>query len=421
MSARVTNWAGSIRFGAQRFHRPASLAELQQLVAASERVRALGTGHSFNRIADTPDDLVSVAGLPRTMAIDEERSTVSVSAGMRYGELAGFLNDRGHALPNLGSLPHISVAGACATGTHGSGTSNGVLATSVAAIELVTPDGDLAVLSRERDGEQFCGAVVGLGSVGIVTSLTLDIVPAFTMRQFVYEDMPRGQFEENFAEIFASAYSVSAFIDWRGASVKQIWLKRRVDEADQWASGPDWLGARLADGPRHMIPGMPAANCTEQLGTPGPWNTRLPHFRLEYTPSSGAEIQSEYLVPAGAGPDALAALDDLRGRLAPLVQISEIRTVAQDDLWMSPCYRRDTVAIHFTWIPDTPAVEALLPAIEDRLAPFAPRPHWGKLFTLDPDAVRAECHRLADFQQLLGHFDPAGKFRNEFIDRYIAG
>ncbi len=419
MSRGLTNWAGTITFNASRFHRPTSVAQLQELVAGCGHVRALGTGHSFNRIADTEGDLVSVADLPKTMTIDEQRATVTVGAGVRYGELATFLNDRGLALPNLGSLPHISVAGACSTATLGSGSSNGILATSVSALELVAADGELAVMSREADGDRFCGAVVGLGAIGIVTSLTLDVVPAFTVRQYVYEDMPRRQFAANLQEILTTAYSVSVFTDWQRSRLHQVWLKRREDDAVAWVPEPEWLGARLADGPRHVLAGMPAINCTEQLGIPGPWHARLPHFRLEFTPSSGAEIQSEYLVPAGQAPDALGALDELSTQLATLVQVSEIRSVAQDDLWMSPCYQRDTVAIHFTWIPDTPAVEALLPAIEARLAPFAPRPHWGKFFTTAPETIHAQYDRLPEFQLLLSRMDPAGKFSNEFIDRYI--
>lgn len=420
MTGRLTNWAGNVTFSAERFHRPASLAELQRIVAVSARVRAIGTGHSFNRIADSPGDLVSVAGLPRVIQIDAARATVTVSAGLRYGELAGPLNEAGWALRNLGSLPHISIAGACATGTHGSGNANGNLATAVSALQMVTAGGDVVTLSREHDGDEFDGTVVALGSLGIVTRLTLDLVPAFRIRQYVYERLGMDQLAEHLASILASAYSVSLFTRWQDAQISQAWLKHLADPDDSAAPAPPhWLGATLADGPRHPVPGMPPANCTQQLGVSGPWHERLPHFRLEFTPSSGEELQSEYLVPREHAIEALAAIGRIRDRVAPVLQISEIRTVAADDLWLSPSYRRPSIAIHFTWIKDTSAVLPVLAAIEEQLAPLRARPHWGKLFTVRPAVVRGLYERLPGFQRLRGHYDPAGKFGNELVDSYV--
>jgi xylitol oxidase len=419
MTGSRTNWTGNVTFRAAGFHRPASVPELQRLVASRPRVRALGTGHSFSEIADTQGDLVSVAGLPPLIEIDSERHTVTVSAGLRYGELAATLDRAGHALRNLGSLPHISLAGSCATGTHGSGDGNGALATSVSALEMVTADGDLVTLSRDADPGRFPGAVVALGALGIVTRLTLHTVPTFAVRQYVYEDLPAGQVTRHLDEIFGSAYSVSLFTDWRGPVFRQAWLKRRADAPGAAVAGPDWMGGRLADGPRNPVPGMSAANCTEQLGVPGPWYQRLPHFRLEFTPSAGDELQSEYLLPRGQAAAALDALTPLAAALAAVLQIAEIRTVAADDLWLSPCYQRDTVAFHFTWVNDWPAVAPVLTGIEERLAPFAPRPHWGKLFTTSPAAVAARYPRMGGFYDLMRHYDPAGKFRNRLLDSYI--
>jgi alditol oxidase len=418
-SGRLTNWAGNVAFSATRIHRPASVAELQRLVAAGACVRALGTGHSFSRIADTPGDLVSVAGLPKIMKVDAEAATVTVSAGVKYGELAPHLHAAGYALRNLASLPHISVAGACATGTHGSGNSNGNLATAVCAMEMITAGGDAVTMSREADGDRFGGAVVGLGALGIVTSLSLDIVPAFGIRQYVYENLPREQLYEHLTDIFASAYSVSLFTDWRSPRIRQVWLKQRAGEHDPPTPGTRWYGALAADGPRHPVPGLPAANSTQQLGVPGPWHERLPHFRLDFTPSAGDELQSEYLLPRRLAAGALRAIASIGDRVAPVLRISEIRTVAADDLWLSPSYRQDSMAIHFTWINDVPAVMPVLATVEDRLAPFGARPHWGKLFTTSPAAVSRLYGRLPDFQRLLRNLDPDGKFRNKFIDTYI--
>jgi xylitol oxidase len=419
MSGPWANWAGNVTFRAAGFHRPGSVPELQRLVASRPRVRALGTGHSFSELADTPGDLVSVAGLPPLTEIDSERHTVTVSAGLRYGELAATLGRAGCALRNLGSLPHISVAGSCATGTHGSGDGNGVLATSVSALEMVTAAGDLVTLSRDTDPGRFPGAVVALGALGIVTRLTLCTVPSFAVRQYVYEDLPAGQVTRHLDEIFGSAYSVSLFTGWRGPVFRQAWLKRRADAPGAAVAGPGWMGGRLADGPRNPVPGMPAANCTGQLGVPGPWYQRLPHFRLEFTPSTGDELQSEFLLPRGHAAAALDALGPLAAELAGVLQIAEIRTVAADDLWLSPCYQRDTVAFHFTWVQDWAAVAPVLARVEDRLAPFGPRPHWGKLFTAGPATVAAQYPRMDDFRGLMRHYDPAGKFRNDLLDRYV--
>jgi alditol oxidase len=419
MTGNAANWAGNVTFAAQRRHSPTSLPELQELVARSARVRALGSGHSFNRLADTPGDQVSVSGLPRLIEIDTAAASVTISAGLRYAEVAAALQRAGRALRSLASLPHISVAGACATGTHGSGDGNGNLATSVSAMQLVTADGDIATVSRDADPARFPGIAVGLGAFGIVTRMTLDTVPAFYVRQYVYDDLPYEQVGEHFDEIVSSAYSVSLFTDWRAPRIRQAWLKRRADAVDAWEPRPRWMGGRLADGPRHPVPGMPPDHSTEQLGVPGPWHERLPHFRPEFMPSSGEELQSEFLMPRACAIDALDALRPIEGRLAPVVQITEIRTVAPDHLWLSPSYRRDTVAFHFTWVKDATAVEPVLAEVEERLAPLRARPHWGKLFGTSPEVIRGLYPRLDDFRRLAGEYDPAGKFRNELLDRYV--
>jgi alditol oxidase len=419
VSAKRTNWAGNVTFRAEGFHRPASVPELQHLVAGSRRVRALGTGHSFNPLADTPGDLVSLDALPRLIEVDTANAAVMISAGVRYGELATALNRAGRALRNLGSLPHITVAGACATATHGSGDINGNLATAVSGLELVTADGDIVTARRDADAGRLSGTVVALGALGIVAALTLDTVPAFNVQQYVYEGLPHEQVAGHFDEIMSSAYSVSLFTDWQSPRIRQAWLKRRADPADSPAPEPAWMGGRLADGPRNPVPGMPAAHCTEQLGVPGPWHERLPHFRPDFTPSSGDELQSEYLLPRAGAVAALRALDEIAGRLAAVVRVSEIRTIAADDLWLSPSYLRDCVAFHFTWVNDWPAVAPVLAQVEERLAPLHARPHWGKLFGTGPETLAGLYPRLDDFRRLMRDHDPAGKFRNDLLDRYL--
>jgi alditol oxidase len=412
-----TNWAGNIAYRAARIHRPTTVEELQEIVAGTDRLRPLGTGHSFNRLADTEGDLVSVSGLPPVLEVDASRRALTVSGGTRYGELAAPLHERGWALHNLGSLPHISVAGAVATGTHGSGIANGSLSTAVRALQLVRADGELVTVDRD-DGDPFSGAVVALGALGIVTSVTLDLVPAFDVAQHVYDDLPLEVLISHLDEVMAAAYSVSVFTNWRDPVHCQVWLKRRVDDG---AAPPprEWLGARLADGPRHMLGGMSPANCTPQLGEPGPWHERLPHFRLGFTPSRGEELQSEYFVARPDAPEALRALTPLRERIAPVLQTAEVRTVAADGLWLSPAYRRDSVALHFTWVADGAAVAPVVAVVEEALGPFRPRPHWGKVSGLQPAAVAAEYDRIGDFAGLVRRTDPRGAFRNDLLDAYV--
>jgi xylitol oxidase len=421
VTGRLTNWAGNIHFGATRLHRPETLDQLRTLVARATRIRALGTGHSFNPIADSPGELVTVAGLPPLLEIDRDRHEVQVAAGMRYGDLAVHLHRAGYALHNLGSLPHISVAGACATGTHGSGWRLGNLATAVRGLELVTAGGDLVSLRWDTDPQHLPAAVVSLGALGVVTTLTLAIEPTYDVEQYVYLDLPAHRLANDWAEVLAAGYSVSLFTDWSRPGIDQVWVKRRPDREGPWRGGPVWLDAPLADGPRHPVPGMSPEHCTEQLGIPGPWHHRLPHFQFGFTPSSGRELQSEFFIPRSATPEAVAALARIGDRIAPVTQVCEIRTVAADDLWLSPAYRRDSTALHFTWVDDVRAVQPVLAEVERRLRPYDARPHWGKLFGTDRETLRRLYPRLDDFVALAGEYDPAGKFRNALLDDRLFG
>jgi xylitol oxidase len=420
-AAGLTNWAGNHAYRARRLHEPESIEQVQEIVRSAPSLRVLGTRHSFNDIADTTGDLLSLRRMPRVFDLDRGAGTVTVDGGVRYGELCGPLDAAGFALHSLASLPHISVAGACATATHGSGDRLGNLSTAVTALEVITADGEKTVFAGDRDAEAFNGAVVSLGGLGVVSSLTLELQPTFRMRQDVYEDLPLERVVEHFDEVTASADSVSLFTEWREPMFEQVWLKSRVAERDGFAprSGP--FGASPATVPRHPIRRMSADACTEQLGVAGPWHERLPHFRMEHTPSAGEELQSEYLVPRQHAPDALLALSAIRDRFAALVQVTEVRTIAADALWMSSAFGRASVSIHFTWLPDWDGVRAVLPVIEGVLAPFEPRPHWGNLFTMSPEAVRASYNELPRFAELLRRHDPGEKFRNVFMDRYIFG
>ncbi|MDP9695791.1 UNVERIFIED_ORG: xylitol oxidase [Arthrobacter globiformis] len=413
------NWAGNLRYAAADVFEPTTVAELQDLVAGTRKLRALGSRHSFNRIADTTGTLVSLEHLEPAIEVDAANLTVTVSGGTRYGTLAAELQRQGYALHNLASLPHISVAGAVATATHGSGDRNGNLATAVAGLELVAADGGL--LTSRRGEPDFDGMVVNLGALGIVSSLTLDIEPTFPVSQSVFEDLKWDQVLENFDDVTSSAYSVSLFTDWSGDRIGQAWLKSRTAPAEAIADRAGFFGGSPAKEPRHPIAGVPGTTCTQQLGVPGPWSDRLAHFRMEFTPSKGDELQSEYLVPREHAVDAIQAMRRLSRLVTPLLLVSEIRTMAADSLWLSPNYGTDSMGLHLTWRQDQPAVEAVLPVIEAELAPFAARPHWGKLFDGDASRLAPLYPRFADFTVLADRLDPEGKFRNDFLGTKVFG
>ncbi len=426
----LTNWAGNQRYGTSRLFGARSVEDVRAFVARHPRFKVLGTRHCFNTIADSVDQFLSVREMAKVVSLDRTARTVTVEAGMSYGQLCPELDAQGFALHNLASLPHISIAGACATATHGSGVNNGNLATAVSALEFVTANGDVAHVSRGKDGATFAGHVVHLGALGVITKVSLDIQPSYTMRQDVYLDMPMSSLREHFEAIVSAGYSVSLFTDWRG-TINETWIKRRAGQAGAAASqpgeggaegggltgkaDPEFYGARLATRNVHPMAELSAENCTEQLGVAGPWYERLPHFRMGFTPSSGKELQSEYFVPRRNAVDAIFAVQRLRDRVSPHLLISELRTIDADDLWMSTCYKRESLAIHFTWKPDWPSVREVLPLIERELAPYDVRPHWGKLFTLPPAQLRQRYERYDDFMNLVRRYDPQGRFRNEFL------
>lgn len=413
---RETNWAGNHIYGAAALHRPATLDQVRELVAGAGRLRVLGSRHSFNDIADSAE-LLSLDGLPAEVAVDHAAGTVSFAAGLRYGELAETLKAEGVALANLASLPHISVAGAVATATHGSGDGNGNLATAVAGLELVTAAGDLRTASR--GDPDFDGLVVGLGALGAVTRLTLDVEPAYEVRQRAFQDLPWASLFEHLDEVTGAGYSVSLFTSW-GPTVDQVWVKSRVTGAPEEVRR-DLFGAVPATADRHPIPGIDPVNCTPQLGVPGPWSDRLPHFRMGFTPSSGEELQSEYHVARRHAVPALRALLALGDRIRPVLQVSELRTVAADRLWMSPQHGQDTLAVHFTWRPDWPGAARVLAEVEAALDDFAFRPHWGKLFLADAAVIGRRYERLGDFARLAGRLDPRGVFTNAWLRERVLG
>jgi len=421
-SGRLTNWAGNVVFTPGVVHRPRDADELRRLVAESSQVHAIGTGYSFSPVADSRGTLVSLSDLPPLLEVSPDRSTVTVGAGMTFASVVGELERQGLALENMGSLPHICVAGAASTGTHGSGDTNRCLAATVREVELVTATGDLCVLGR--DDPRFGGAVLALGRLGVMTRLVLDVVPSFEVAQTVWEGIGWDALLANLDEVMARAYSVSVFTTFDPPEAQdpaidaaRVWVKHRTGDPVVDLSA---LGARPLDHQVHPTPGLDPASCTVQRGVPGRWCERLPHFSAEGAPSSsGAELQSEWYVDRPHGPDALRAVLAVADRFRHVLQVAELRTVAPDGLWLGPAGSGGALGLHATWHPDPGPVAEAIDAVEEALAPFAPRPHWGKVFRLEPHDVRGRFPRWDEFASLVRELDPDGVFGNDFIDRYL--
>ena len=411
MTQPLRNWAGNVGYGAASLATPTSVPELQELVAHSSRVKAIGTRHSFNRIADTQGTLVSTAGLPADIVIDDRAMTVRVNGASPYGVLAGELQSQGYALENMGSLPHISVAGATATGTHGSGDHNGILSTSIAAIDLVTADGERITI--DRSAADLSAIAVGLGAFGVIVGLTLDIQPTFTVRQDIFLNVPWSTAVEQFDDIMSSAYSVSLMGRYGGPTIQQLWCKVRLGDQEDPAPVP----GSLYGGSWYDDADLPEGHNLNVRGSiPGPWSERLSHFRLDSEPSAGGdELQSEWFVDRAHAAAAFTELRALGDRVDPHLHATEIRTCAADELWLSPAYRRQSVCFGFTWRNHPDEVAALLPVVEQALAPFQPRAHWGKLFAIDGAELTARYPRAAEFRDLTRRYDPTGKFWNPFL------
>jgi xylitol oxidase len=408
------NWAGNLVYSTERVHAPQSIGELQDVVRKAKRAHAVGSRHSFTPIADTDFEQISLRHLNRVLAIDKAASTVTVGGGIIYGQLASALYEAGFALHNLASLSAITVAGAAATGTHGSGNNNRNLAAAVRGIKLVTADGEIAAFNR--GDAVFDGVVVSLGALGVVAELTLDIRPSFDVRQEEYSDLPFEALAGNFEDIMGSGYSVSAFHVWAGNTIGKVLVKKLASGASQ---DGDFFGAKPATQPWNPVPSADPESVTESLGTAGPWHLRLPHFRDEAIPAAGQELQAEYFVPRHQAGAALRAVQAVQHHLEQVLIISEIRTVAADRMWLSPAFERDCLAIHFTCHRDLPALKAALPAIEAALKPFDPRPHLAKIFTMAAAEVQLCYPKLPQFQTLRKKLDPRGKFANPFIDEFI--
>ncbi len=414
LSRQQFNWARNISFSSKELLAPSNEFQIQAAIRTSDKIKALGTGHCFSTIADTDATHLSLRNFT-DITLDIHAHTVTVGAGVRYGDLAPILHRAGYALPNLASLPHISVVGSIATATHGSGNSLGNLATSVTKIKLISGTGEVHEFSRKGEPEIFPGLVVHLGALGVVTQATLDLIPTFDIAQYVYKGLSFPTLMENFDTISDAAYSVSVFTNWDNEHLNQIWVKHLVKDLKKHPFPAVFLNAQLSPTKIHPIESVSPRACTEQLGAPGPWYERLPHFKLDFTPSSGNELQTEYFVPRKFATLAFAEVCKISETITPYLQVSEIRTIKRDDLWMSPCFNEDCVGIHFTWKNLPSEIHQILPLLEEKLRPFEARPHWGKIFCTSPSEVYKRYEMAREFNRIRRSLDPTGKFENQFL------
>ena len=413
----MKNWAGNLTFSAKEFIEIDNISKLQQVVSNSQGVKVLATGHSFNAIGDTKDTLISLKNLSNGIEIDSQNAQALIPAGMAYADAARYLESKGWAFSNMASLGEVKIAGAISTGTHGSGSNNGVLSTSVVGLEIVLGSGELLTIDQSNS-EEFAGFVISLGALGVFTKIKMRIVPSFSVKQFVYENIGIQAVAENFDTVFNSAYSVSYFSNWAKNSTGQIWMKF-LDDSSSDNLSDNWLGANQAKAKQHPVKINNPDPCTDQLGISGKWLYRLPHFKLDSSPASGDEVQTEYLVDRKYVKEYIQDLRTIGDEIAPRVYATEIRTIKSDELWLSGAYQRETVGFHFTWKKSDTLVD-FLPRIEEILGKHHGRPHWAKLFSVKSDELSARYPKYSNFEALLKKYDPKKKFRNKFIDQYFS-
>ncbi len=416
MLVAKTNWAGNVEYSTEVLHKPKTLVEMQEIISKSARIRPTGSGHSFNRIADSNYALISAENFEKNFEIDTDKSLVRVPAGVSYGLLSQYLESLGYALENMGSLPQISVVGATSTGTHGSGITNLCLSGSIRTVEMITASGDL----YNSANSDLPAMSLALGSLGFIHHVQLAVQPSFQVAQTIYLNLPINRMLSNVDEILSSAYSVSIFTTWNDSMAEQIWIKSRIGH-DEIPTQDEWFGARKASRKVHPSNEPEIDGATEQLGVPGSWNKRLPHFKMEFNPSFGEELQSEFFVPLKHAKEAIAAVYEIRQEFNSLLFVGEIRTIEADNLWLSPFFDRRTLAFHFTWKPMEDEVRKMLPTLENVLASFSVRPHWGKIFTDDFFSFKDIYPKFESFEKLRAEFDPKGKFLNNLMTKWGFG
>lgn len=402
---RLHNWGGNFNYSTQNIQYPRSVAEVQQIVKNAGKLRVVGSRHSFSKIADSECTMLSTIGLNKIIGINGSIPSVTVQGGLTYTDLLTSLNTAGFALPNLASLAEISVGGAASTNAHGTGVANQALANHIRSMEIVLANGSLLTIGP--NDPRLKGMAAGLGAFGVVTQLELKLVPAFNITTYTYVNMPVQNSYENFAALQNMGFGVLLVNMFTAPDAWNIAIVYARSDANNTAMlTSNLFGGTLVS--QTTQPSYLALLSIAQIGLSG---------------VDGNEIQTEYFVPISKAVEAIKAVTAVANStniFPSLATAFVIRTIASDDLWMSEYYGNDTmVAIHFSWQNNVTAVEAVLPQLERAMIPYGARPHWGKMFTMEPEDFLPHYPKVNEFKKLAEQLDPKGKFRNEFLEENV--
>jgi L-gulono-1,4-lactone dehydrogenase len=424
------NWAGTAAAEPARRYLPRTAESIADAVkeagSAGLTVRALGSGHSFTPAAATSGAALDLSGWTGIVTADAESGLVTVRSGTTIRALNAALDVLGLAMPNLGDIDAQTIAGAICTGTHGTGARLGGLATQVEALELVLADGSLVSCSATRHPEMFAAARVGLGALGVISTVTLRCVPAFTLAADE-RPMPLAEVTARFEEFAADNdhFEFYWFPYGRNALVKRnnrvapggrgmpAWRRFwEYDVMENAAFGALCRTGRAVPALIRPLNRLAAATLSERSYSDS-------SHRVFVTPRRVRFVESEYAVPRESVLDVLAELRRAVGRLAsPVMFPVEVRVAASDDIWLSTGYGRRTayVAIHqYVGLP----YQEYFRVFESIAAAVDGRPHWGKLHTLDAGRLASLYPRFADFLRVRDQADPERRFTNPYLDQVL--
>uniref|UniRef100_A0A915D0Y3 FAD-binding PCMH-type domain-containing protein n=1 Tax=Ditylenchus dipsaci TaxID=166011 RepID=A0A915D0Y3_9BILA len=421
--APLLNWGGNFNFSTQDIKYPTTTAGVQQLVKECKgKIRPVGTRHSFSEIANTNDTLICLVHMNLILSVDPSVPSVTVQAGITYTDLIPFLQSIGLAIPMMASLGEISIAGAINTAVHGSGAGIGNLATQVLGLQMVLADGSVVQYSKGQNDTELAAATVGLGALGIVTQVTLQAQPTYNLAINVFENMDMSVLDTQLYNITHSGYAINMWSTFGTPGVlDQVWITTKVDSngVNAYGNVSQLYGAPAATAQSSPIAALPPTYVVPQMGIVGPYYERLTDYDLGLSGQEGQQTQSEYYVDFDDFVPALKALQTLSAEINAVVYVALFRITEKDELWMSPQYKKTTMAIHFSWQPKLDQVMALLPKIEAALAPFNPIPHWGKLYTLKPEQYLPLLPKYPEWREQVELHDPTHKFRNKWLEENI--
>ncbi len=396
-----TNWAGNQSCAPARIVRPRDEHEIAVAVRSAVDdglgVRVLGTGHSFSPVIGTDGALLDLSALSGVVAVDADRSTVTALPATTVGMFGDPLWDLGFALHNQGDIATQQIAGAVATGTHGSGVELAGLSGMVRAMRLITAGGDVLEIGADQP-ELLHAAQVAIGMLGVIARIELEVVPAHRLAERI-EHMPYSEVITRWDELTGSHRHFSFF-----------WLPSEQSAALYGLTTP--AGTTLTDTCYVKIYDLAEPDRPDDP-TPGRRVDRSYRiYPMEFEPNFH---ELEYFVPFDRAVDAVAAMRELMlGSLPDSVFPMEVRTTAADEAYLSPAYGTPTVVISVSGVPGT-AYEPYLRAVDETLRPFSPRVHWGKLHFLTRDQLLQRYPAAGDFIETRRRLDPGGVFLNDHL------